>query len=66
MDYHRVNFPDFLLEMRDPYSVGEELRTIQRVDGTPRYSEKQVDDILNKYFGVGWKKKRQIHYEKVT
>ena len=64
MDFYRVNFPDFGLEKRNPYMVGEDLRRIQKVDGTLRYSEKEIHNILNKDFGVGWDKKRKMYYEK--
>ncbi len=66
MDFCRVTFPDHVLEMRDPYLVTDKLRSIQKIDGTPRYSEEEIDNILNDYFGVGWeeKRKRRMYYEK--
>lgn len=54
IDYHRVNFPDAILEMRNPYSVKAELQRIKKADGSHFYSEDKIKDILNKNFGE-WK-----------
>ena len=49
IDYHRVNFPDAVLEMRDPYLVEAELQRVMK-------SEEKIKGIMLKNFGE-WKSK---------
>ena len=50
IDYHRVEFPDPLIEMRDPYLVEDALRRLKKHDGTDIYSDKHIQNLLQRNF----------------
>jgi hypothetical protein len=52
MDYERVDFPLVVLEMREPYAVKLELHSYIKSDGTPRYTDEEIDSMLVEHFGV--------------
>lgn len=56
IDFSKTSFPNHLLEMRNPYLVADELRSIYRRHGDLRYPEKEINDIIKKKLGSNWKK----------
>jgi hypothetical protein len=61
LDYESTPFPDPIVEMRNPYKVSLRLRSIQKSDKKgnlhPFYTENQIEKILEKNFGPGWRKR---------
>ena len=52
MFYHYdTTFPQPLLEMRQPFLVRTELQSIIKADGSQKYSEEEIDEILKNNFG---------------
>jgi hypothetical protein len=65
LDYELTPFPDPIVEMRNPYEVSLRLRSIQRADKKgdlrPFYTDKQVEEILDKNFGPDWRERSRQH-----
>lgn len=67
MWYHYyTTFPQPLLEMRQPFAVRTELQSILKADGTEKYSNEEIDDILENNFGPNWKAKCRAKYGLLT
>ena len=60
LDFNKAEFPDHVLEMRNPYTVKLGLGSYLHDDGKggvrPRYSEKEIERILRDNFGASWEK----------
>jgi len=60
MEYEEVPFPNVMVEMRNPFAVSLHLRSVAVYkDGKeePFYTEAQIEDILRKNFGEGWRER---------
>lgn len=57
LDYEKTPFPNYILEMRNPFSVKYELMRIRNYDGSSYYSIDAIEKILVDNFGTDWEKK---------
>ena len=62
MDYHETGFPDPMVEMKNPYMVKSRLERYQNFDGTPKYTDKEIDEYLKNKFGMDWNNNYRSKY----
>ena len=62
IEYEKAEFPNYILEMRNPYRVKDALLRLIKLDGSQYYSDDEISKRLEKNFGKDWK---EIWYKKI-